>query len=86
MQKLFKDLNITLYGIEIDEYSLVYEISIYRCYFSEVCIKVAEVLEEPKRESKKLVTRHALARKILKKGVKLGVKKIFTDDGTEVMV
>ncbi|KAM3722069.1 putative ATP-dependent RNA helicase [Dirofilaria immitis] len=47
--------------------------------------KVAEVLEEPKRESKKLVTRHALARKILKKGVKLNVKKIFTDDGTEIV-
>ncbi|KAL3997763.1 DEAD/DEAH box helicase family protein [Acanthocheilonema viteae] len=47
--------------------------------------KVAEVPEEPKRESKKLVTRHALAKKILKKGVKLGVKKIFTDDGTEIL-
>ncbi|EFO28260.2 hypothetical protein LOAG_00217 [Loa loa] len=47
--------------------------------------KVSEVLEEPKRESKKLVTRHALARKILKKGVKLGVKKVFTDDGMEIV-
>ncbi|CAG9531078.1 unnamed protein product [Cercopithifilaria johnstoni] len=47
--------------------------------------EVAEVLEKQERESKKLVTRHALARKILKKGVKLGVKKIFTDDGTEIV-
>uniref|UniRef100_A0A0R3S4F6 ATP-dependent RNA helicase n=1 Tax=Elaeophora elaphi TaxID=1147741 RepID=A0A0R3S4F6_9BILA len=47
--------------------------------------KIAEVLEEPKKESKKLVTRQALARKILKKGVKLGVKKIFTDDGMEIV-
>uniref|UniRef100_A0A8R1TLG6 ATP-dependent RNA helicase n=1 Tax=Onchocerca volvulus TaxID=6282 RepID=A0A8R1TLG6_ONCVO len=53
--------------------------------FNIIPNKVTEVLEEPKRESKKVLTRHALARKILKKGVKLSVKKVFTDDGMEIV-
>lgn len=38
------------------------------------------------RKLKRPLTRQALARKILKKGVKMNVKKIFIDEGYEVMV
>ncbi|VDN85372.1 unnamed protein product, partial [Brugia pahangi] len=79
------DFNLTASGSGLDEGSDDFLKIIRKNVFNIFPDKIDEVPEETKRESRKPVTRHALARKILKKGVKLGVKKVFTDDGMEIV-
>ncbi|VIO95491.1 Mitochondrial ATP synthase coupling factor 6 family protein [Brugia malayi] len=79
------DFNLSASGSGLDEGSDDFLKIIRKNVFNIFPDKIAEMPEETKRESRKPVTRHALARKILKKGVKLGVKKVFTDDGMEIV-